>query len=115
MNDENHWRDDPDSGVTPGPEEALRREIEKSKALKVERLALRNEIETLKSENRRLREENRRLRETSADSRNTGIAGSVPRQLPRSTGLFSFLSDWRARLLFLIFVISMIFYYTFSR
>ena len=44
---ENHIEED---GITLGPEEALRREIEKSKALKVERLQLRNEVEDLRSQ-----------------------------------------------------------------
>ncbi len=57
------WEDDPESGVTPGPEEALQREIEKSKLLKLERLQLRDELEKLKEENQRLLKENQTLRE----------------------------------------------------
>ncbi len=42
------WNEPPgDDGITLGPEEALEREIAKSKALKVERLQLRNRIEVL--------------------------------------------------------------------
>jgi len=48
---ENQFEED---GVTLGPEEALRREIEKSKALKVDRLNLRNEVEKLQREVRDL-------------------------------------------------------------
>ena len=48
---ENQFEED---GVTLGPEEALRREIEKSKALKVDRLKLRNEVEKLQGEVRDL-------------------------------------------------------------
>ena len=40
-----------DDGVTLGPEDALRREIEKSKTLKVEKLQLKDAIEKLKAEN----------------------------------------------------------------
>lgn len=51
MSDED-WKDPyEENGITLGPEEALRREIEKSKSLKVERLKLKDEIEKLRSEN----------------------------------------------------------------
>jgi len=40
-----------DDGVTLGPEDALRREIEKSKTLKVEKLQLKDAIEKLRAEN----------------------------------------------------------------
>ena len=41
MNDEDDWEETfDDNGITLGPEEILRREIEKSKNLKVERLQL---------------------------------------------------------------------------
>jgi hypothetical protein len=57
MSDE-EWKDPfEENGVTLGPEEALRREIEKSKSLKVERLKLRDEIEKLRAENARLNQE----------------------------------------------------------
>lgn len=49
------WKEPYDeSGTTLGPEEALRREIEKSKSLKVERLRLKDEIENLRAENAHL-------------------------------------------------------------
>ena len=48
MNDEDDWEETfDDNGITLGPEEILRREIEKSKNLKVERLQLKDEIEKL--------------------------------------------------------------------
>ncbi|GJL77602.1 MAG: hypothetical protein NPINA01_05910 [Nitrospinaceae bacterium] len=51
MSDED-WKDPyEENGITLGPEEALRREIEKSKTLKVERLKLKDEVEKLRSEN----------------------------------------------------------------
>ena len=50
-----------DDGVTLGPEDALRREIEKSKTLKVEKLQLKDAIEKLKAENDALLETNRSL------------------------------------------------------
>lgn len=64
MTDENKWQEPlEDDGVTLGPEEALRREIEKSKSLKVERLKLKDEIEKLSSRVDRLTEENQALKE----------------------------------------------------
>jgi len=45
---ENPYEED---GVTLGPEEVLLREIEKTKALKVEKLQLKDTIEKLKSKN----------------------------------------------------------------
>ena len=50
------WLDTPeDDGITLGPEEALEREIAKSKALKVERLQLKDQVERLTDQNRSLR------------------------------------------------------------
>ena len=48
---ENPYEED---GVTLGPEEALLQEIEKTKALKVEKLQLKDTIEKLQSENNTL-------------------------------------------------------------
>jgi hypothetical protein len=55
------WSEVPENGITLGPEEALLREIEKNKALKVEKLGLKNEIEKLRLENSNLSKENRNL------------------------------------------------------
>ena len=52
-----------EDGLTLGPEEALQREIEKSKALKVDRLLLRDEIEKLKAETTDLTRKNHLLKE----------------------------------------------------
>lgn len=53
MNSE--WQEIPEEdGLTLGPEEALSREIQKSKSLKVERLKLRDDIEKLQSKNQKL-------------------------------------------------------------
>jgi hypothetical protein len=52
-----------EDGLTLGPEEALQREIEKSKALKVDRLRLRDEIEKLKAETTDLTRKNHLLKE----------------------------------------------------
>ena len=59
----NDWKEPyEDDSVTLGPEEALRREIEKTKALKVERLQLKDTIEKLRAENAALAESHRLLR-----------------------------------------------------
>ena len=50
-----------EDGLTLGPEEALQREIEKSKTLKVDRLRLRDEIEKLKAEKYDLAKKNQQL------------------------------------------------------
>ena len=52
-----------EDGLTLGPEEALQREIKKSKALKVDRLRLRDEIEKLKAETTDLTRKNHLLKE----------------------------------------------------
>ncbi len=66
MSDERENQREED-GITLGPEEALRREIEKSKALKVERLQLRNEVEGLRRQVRDLQE---KIRGGEADPKN---------------------------------------------
>ena len=52
-----------EDGLTLGPEEALQREIEKSKAVKADRLRLRDEIEKLKAETTDLTRKNHLLKE----------------------------------------------------
>lgn len=62
MTDEQNWENPlEDDGTTLGPEEALSREIEKSKRLKVERLKLRDEIEKLQAKNDALMRKNQAL------------------------------------------------------
>ena len=52
------WQDTAeDDGITLGPEEALEREIAKSKALKVERLQLKDRVEQLTAQNRALNDQ----------------------------------------------------------
>jgi len=49
---EDHWENPhEEDGVTLGPEEALLRETEKTKALKVEKLQLKDTVEKLQSKN----------------------------------------------------------------
>ncbi len=63
MQNEQDWENPlEDDGITLGPEEALSREIEKSKRLKVERLKLRDEIEKLKAKNESLAQKNREMK-----------------------------------------------------
>ena len=63
MNDDDEKWEEPleGNGLTLGPEETLKREIEKSKSLKVERLRLKDEIEKLKEQKENLQEKNRQL------------------------------------------------------
>ena len=57
------WQDIPEEdGLTLGPEDALEREIARSKALKVERLQLRDRVEKLEREVQTLAAENDRLK-----------------------------------------------------
>ncbi len=57
MDDDQKWEDPLENdGLTLGPEEALQREIEKSKSLKVDRLQLKDEIEQIKAQKAELEE-----------------------------------------------------------
>ncbi len=90
-----------DDGLTLGPEEALRREIEKSKALKVERLQLRSEVEDLRGRVRDLQEKIRQreegegsmaLAEESALSSQSQVSPPTPsRQIRIPGGLVYFI------------------------
>jgi len=84
-----------DDGITLGPEEALRREIEKSKNLKVERLQMRDALEKLRAENQSLKEENRALKKKAdvLEKRlpETAIGSGPARGTPKKTGLPLFL------------------------
>ncbi len=72
MSEEEEWKEPyEDNGVTLGPEEILRREIEKSKNLKVERLQLKDDIEKLRAENNRLTQKNQTLEDEIKTARST--------------------------------------------
>ena len=59
---ENNWEKPyEDNGVTLGPEDALRRETEKTKTLKVEKLQLKDTLKKLKAENDALAKTNQVL------------------------------------------------------
>lgn len=62
MTSDSEWEDNSEDGTTLGPEEALKREIEKSKALKVEKLALKDQLEVVLAEIEILRQENTGLK-----------------------------------------------------
>jgi hypothetical protein len=67
MTDE--WQDTPeDDSITLGPEEALEREIAKSKSLKVERLQLKDQVEQLTAQNRSLRDQLETLKQKRESS-----------------------------------------------
>lgn len=72
MTDEKPWQDQyEDDGITLGPEEALQREIQKSKSLKVERLKLKDQIEKLRYEVEHLKQENNVLKSKRTDRQTT--------------------------------------------
>ncbi len=79
MSDTENWGNPlEDDGITLGPEEALRREIEKSKNLKVERLKLRDEIEKLRAKNQALEKQIQTL------TRSSGGPNFLPAKPPSS-------------------------------
>jgi len=81
------WNDPPESeGITRGPEEALEREIARSKALKVERLQLRDQLETLQNEVHRLEEENDTLRRQLDAAQPPPSRQETPSSQPAQTG-----------------------------
>ena len=69
MKKNSEWSKSIEDGITLGPEEMLLREIEKNKALKVDKLRLKSLVETLRSKNLHLNKENQKLRCTLRDSK----------------------------------------------
>jgi hypothetical protein len=79
-----------EDGLTLGPEEALQREIEKSKSLKVDRLRLRDEIEKLKFEKADLAQKQQQLKERLAALENNSVGSSeAPLQPSRKIIVFA--------------------------
>jgi hypothetical protein len=83
-----------EDGLTLGPEEALQKEIEKSKILKVDRLRLRDEIEKLKSEKYDLSQKNQKLKDrlTKFENSASGKTGSSSANSLVFTLVFGFLA-----------------------
>ncbi len=71
MTENSEWSEIPENGITLGPEETLLREIEKNKALKVEKLGLKNEVEKLRLENSHLNDENQKLKQLLEQRKST--------------------------------------------
>jgi len=67
-----------EDGLTLGPEETLQKEIEKSKALKIDRLRLRDEIEKLKSEISNLSKKNQQLKDRLTKLENSAFEKTGP-------------------------------------
>jgi hypothetical protein len=67
-----------EDGLTLGPEEALQKEIEKSKTLKVDRLRLRDEIEKLRSEKSALSHKNQQLQDRVTKLENSALEKTGP-------------------------------------
>ncbi len=88
MNDEDDWEEVyEENGITLGPEEVLRREIEKSKNLKVERLQLKDRIEKLRAENSHLIRKNQALTEEIKTARPTSLKDTAPLEPQSFSGL----------------------------
>ncbi len=91
-----HWEEPrEEDGLTLGDEELLsdeelfRREVEKSKSLKIDRLRLRDEIEKLNAEKSDLTQKNRRLTERVAALENSSANSAKASVLPRKTVTFA--------------------------
>lgn len=84
MADEKPWQEQfEDDGITLGPEEALQREIQKSKSLKVERLKLKDQNEKLQYEVNRLKQENEFLKEQTDHP--SAVAKEIPHSIPATS------------------------------
>jgi hypothetical protein len=78
-----------EDGLTLGPEEALHREIEKSKTLKVDRLRLRDEIDKLKTEKSDLAKKNQQLKERLTKLGNVDITPEATSSSSSKTLVFT--------------------------
>lgn len=106
MPDDEGWNPPPeDEGITLGPEEALDREIAKSKSLKVERLKLRNRIETLEQEKSALVQENEALK-ASLTRLKPGLPDAPPARSVVSSRWVWFMVVFNLAALALLFVIT---------
>ena len=78
-----------EDGLTLGPEEALQREIKKSKTLKVDRLRLRDEIEKLKIEKSDLAQKNQQLKKRLTKLGNTDTNPEITSSASSKAMVFS--------------------------
>ena len=90
-----------EDGLTLGPEEALQREIEKSKALKVDRLRLRDEIEKLKAETTDLTRKNHLLKERLTALENPSANPEKESAFSRNILIFALVFSFLALLWFM--------------
>ena len=90
-----------EDGLTLGPEEALQREIEKSKALKVDRLRLRDEIEKLKAETTDLTRKNHLLKERLTALGNPSANSEKESAFSRNILIFALVFSFLALLWFM--------------
>ena len=90
-----------EDGLTLGPEEALQREIEKSKALKVDRLRLRDEIEKLKAETTDLTQKNHLLKERLTALGNSSANPEKESAFSRNILIFALVFSFLALLWFM--------------
>ena len=90
-----------EDGLTLGPEEALQREIEKSKALKVDRLRLRDEIEKLKAETADLTRKNHLLKERLTALGNSSANPEKESAFSRNILIFALVFSFLALLWFM--------------
>jgi hypothetical protein len=108
MTENSEWSEAQENEITLGPEEALLREIEKNKSLKIEKLGLKNEIEKLRLENSHLNNENKNLNHkikkfTPPKSRKSSITSGKTTPRPLSNFLIS-IAITTAFILFLFFL-----------
>ena len=78
-----------EDGLTLGPEEALQREIKKSKTLKVDRLRLRDEIEKLKTEKHNLAKRNQQLIDRLTKLKNVDDSHAIKAPTSANTLVFT--------------------------
>ena len=97
-----HWEEPlEEDGLTLGPEEALQREIEKSKTLKVDRLRLRDEIEKLKAETADLIQKNHLLKERLTALENPSANPEKESAFSRNILIFALVFSFLALLWFM--------------
>jgi hypothetical protein len=90
-----------EDGLTLGPEEALQREIEKSKTLKVDLLRLRDEIEKLKTEIYDLEKKNQHLIDRLTKLKNIDAINEIKAPTASNTLVFTIVLSFLVLLWFM--------------